>query len=542
MFSSSPSLMAPEDWVPCDSKGAPLPMYPPVLALRGTSCYPTKGTDPAWAYRNLRDVYEDEHVDKLWPSIRALWQYRSVIGSGQDDPAWCEQVMAWLVSRVTEIRNPLLTPSQYRHEQVCLELGVEPLRAVLEFADGLVQREVFEASVIPSFAPPPAPPTPLPTNPLSAIKPKTRAVPRQKLVPIPVLPPKTTPPPILVEGSSDEVEEADQSAGESQASQPPSKRPRKSSPKEQPAPKKAKKVGNARTTETLRKQATRVIDLDLSNQTVSEGDPISRELAKTLPLVGLHPFSRPFFYSLLSQRCEGCSKINHCTRIWRLYYKRWPQVCCVNCQSGKTGCSLTTIFFERPPKFSKSTQSQAPEDGSQSTSSASPMRKSISEGARLDAPVVTRSSARTAPPSPQTSSSPLASIEHFHQVLEDESSSEFRLREFHANLRGAWRYEQVRREILEARDDTWQRLDTLFLLRLSEDRDPDEDQSVAGPSQPRRVASSSGRSPQEEEYEHQASGSAGEEEEEEVRVRRPKKAMIISDDDKGKGRAGEDDV
>ena len=52
----------------------------------------------------------------------------------------------------------------------------------------------------------------------------------------------------------------------------------------------------------------------------------------------------------------------------------------------------------------------------------------------------------------------------------------------------------------------------------------------------------SGRLPQEEEYKHQALGSAGEEGEEEVRVWRPKKAMIISDDDKGKGQAGEDDV
>ena len=326
MFSSSHTLMAPEDWVPCNSKGEPLPSYQPVLELSGDCCYPTTKTDPSWSYRKLRDVYEDGDIDKLWPSIWALWQYRSVIKSGQDDPVWSEQVMSWMVSCLPDSRKRSVTPSQYRHQQVCLELQVEPLRAILEFADELVQREIFQASAIPSFAPPSKLPTPPPTNPLTAIKPKTHAVPRQKLIPIPVPPQKIKPPPILVEGSSDEVEEieADQSVGESQVSQPSSKRPRKSSPKEQPAPKKVKKVGNARTTESLRKQATRIVDLDLSNQTVSEGNPINRELAKILPIVCLYPLFSSFLYSLISQRCERCAKSSYCSRIWRLYYKRWP--------------------------------------------------------------------------------------------------------------------------------------------------------------------------------------------------------------------------
>lgn len=84
---------------------------------------------------------------------------------------------------------------------------MELLCAVLEFTNELVQQEVFQATALPSFTPPPAPPTPPPTNPLTRIKLLTCAAPCQKLVPLPIPLPTTLLPPILVEGSSDEVEE-----------------------------------------------------------------------------------------------------------------------------------------------------------------------------------------------------------------------------------------------------------------------------------------------------------------------------------------------
>lgn len=177
------------------------------------------------------------------------------------------------------------------------------LPAVLDFADELVQQEVFEITDLPSFqrptapaAPPPvAPPTPPSTNPLinptsanplNNLKPTTRPAPRQKLVPLPIPSPKTPPPQISVLEDSDfeEVDAVD-SAEESQVSRLSSKRPRKSSPKEQPVSKKVKSSKPPRNTEALRKLAELVLRQDFSNQTVVEGARVDPAIAKLLPKV-----------------------------------------------------------------------------------------------------------------------------------------------------------------------------------------------------------------------------------------------------------------
>lgn len=225
--------------------------------------------------------------------------------------------------------------------------------------------------------------------------------------------------------------------------------------------------------------------------------------------------------------------------IWRHYYRKWVQVWCSACQVKRTGCSLSKIFFEHPPRIEESQRVQAVEGQSHTTVSAPPMRKSVSEGTKLKVPIATRSSTRTVPSSPQPTHSTLESIDRYHQILEGKNSSEFLLRESHANLRGAWKQEQVVREVLDARYEAWEQLDAMYRLRLDGDRNFEEEQPVAGPSQPWESASPVGRSPGKR-GEPPTTGSAGDTSEEEVVVRRPKK-RTTAHSGKEKGRATYDD-
>ena len=130
---------------------------------------------------------------------------------------------------------------------------------------------------------------------------------------------------------------------------------------------------------------------------------------------------------------------------------------CTDCRRLKRKCTLGEVFFSNPPSIESSDSAVRRRAKSNQTKtlhpvSASSMKKSISEGARVESPPVTRSGFKSVPGSPQKSSfrnlPDYESIEKFHQVLEDGTASEYRIREYHASLQGAWIGEQARREVL----------------------------------------------------------------------------------------------